>query len=160
MRTWQPRFMRQAAAVSPPRPAPAIRTLVGTDASGPHGVAPYWRLTLHERRELRRCVAERLDADLAQPLGRRWLAHDFGHFLREALDDWLRRAARREEAVPRASGKSGIGLGDRRHVRKLRRAARAGDSKEPDLAALRMLDQLGGVAEVHLHLAADEIRHC
>src|SRR5256885_1758436 len=146
MRTWQPRFMRQAAAVSPPRPAPAIRTLVGTDASSPHGVAPYWRLTLHERSEFCRRVAERLDSELAQAFGGRRLPYDFGDFLRQTIDHRARRAARREEPIPRAGGKSRVGLGDGRHVGKLRRALRAGDGEQPDLAALRMLDQLGGVA--------------
>src|SRR5438477_11689191 len=116
--------MRQAAAARPPRPAPAISTLVGTDASGLDRVAPYWRLTLHERGEFCRRVAERLDADLAEALRSRWLAHDFGDFLREALDDRSRRAGRREESVPGAGGKSRIGLGDCRHVRKLWRALR------------------------------------
>src|SRR5438094_7213658 len=120
MRTWKSRFIRQAAAARPPRPAPAISTLVGTDASGLHRVAPYWRFTLHERGEFCRRVAERLDADLAEALRSRRLAHDFGDFLREALDDRPRRAGRREKAVPGASGKSRIGLSDCRHVRKLR----------------------------------------
>src|SRR2546430_681498 len=127
MRTSTPRFMRHAAAASPPRPAPAISTLVGTDASGLHGVAPYWRLTLHQRGEFCRRVAERLYTNLAQALGGRGLAHDFGDFLREALDDHARRAGRREEPVPSARGKSRIGLGDGRHVGKLRRALRTGD---------------------------------
>src|SRR5438094_10530946 len=104
MRPWKPRFIRQAAAARPPRPAPAISTLVGTDASGLDRVAPYWRLTLHERGEFRRRVAEWLDADLAQALGDRRLPNGFRHFLREALDDRPRRAAGGAGAVPGACG--------------------------------------------------------
>src|SRR5919198_172311 len=69
MRTRRPRFRRHAAAASPPRPAPAIRPLVGTNAGCLHRVAPDGRLAPHERREFRRRIAERLDADLTQPLG-------------------------------------------------------------------------------------------
>src|SRR3954463_14165564 len=77
-----------------------------------------------------------------------------------AVDDWLRRAGRREVAVPGAGGEAGIGLGNRGNVRKLRRALGARDAEHADVAALRMLDQLGGVAEVHLHLAAYQIGDC
>src|ERR671930_2465575 len=83
-RTRKPRFRRHAAAASPPSPAPAISTLVGTNAGGLHRVAPDRRLAPHERREFRRRVAERLDADLAQPLGGSRLVQHFGHLLREA----------------------------------------------------------------------------
>src|SRR5205085_9925481 len=119
IRTWKPRFIRQAAAASPPGPAPAMRTLPATlvrlDARRFDGVAPDRRLASHQLGEFRWRVAERLDADLAQALGSRRLARCFRHRLRRALDDRLRRAGGREDAVPGAGIESGIGLGDRRN---------------------------------------------
>src|SRR6266704_302819 len=127
------------------------------DARGVHRVAPQRRFAADPGGKLGRRIAERIDADLVQPLDDARVAGRLRHLVRDAVDDRPRRRGRRENPVPGAAAKTRIKLCDRRQVRKLRCALFARNGEQPDLAALRVLDHVRGISEDHLDLTADEI---
>src|SRR6266705_2053187 len=147
-------FLDRSCPTSSSRQRPSLFLL---DACGVHRVAPQRRFAADQRSELGRRVAERIDADLVQPLDRARFARRLRHLLRNAVDDLFWRRGGSEQSVPDDGAKTRIKFGDRRDIGQLRRARLAGDRKQPDLAALRMLDQVSCGAEIHLHLTADEV---
>src|SRR6185503_20532056 len=111
-------------------------------------------------RELGRRAADRVYADLVQPLDERRVLAAGGDFARDALDHRPRRGGWRDIAVPGEGAEAGIALlGDRRHLRELRRAALAGDREHLDAAAAGVRNDLVQVAEVAGHVAGDDVGH-
>src|SRR2546428_11640014 len=84
------------------------------DACGFHRVAPQRRPASDERGKLGRRVAERIDADLVQPLDRARFARRLCHLLRDAVDDRARRRGGREKPVPGIVAKAREELRERR----------------------------------------------
>ena len=107
------------------------------------------------RRRGQRIAALEVDA-LLHVVG----ADQLAQFGAELVDDLLRRAGRRQQAVMQHGFESGhAGFVEGRHVRQQRKALGAGDRDGAQLAGLDIAERRRQHAERHRHVTAEQIGH-
>src|SRR2546429_1143260 len=127
------------------------------DPGGADHRAPALGVFLHERRHLRRRVADRVGGEIDKAFLHLGELQHLGDGGGDLLGDRHRRPRRRHDAEPGDRLESRENLGKCRHVGKRRDAPLAAHRKQLQLAAYDVLSRHAEIVEHHLHLPGEQV---
>src|SRR5467141_1179457 len=123
-----------------------------------HDFGPFRRVPAYHFRELLGRAARRLVPDLAEPRLEHWRDDRLVDRGIQLVDDGSRHSRRSDHAAPgRRVVARDSRLGDRRQVRKTRRAPRAAHRERLDLARARVSGNRVEALEHQLYVACDQV---